>query len=98
MTKYTVTGCRFDGLRRWGCDGDEAFRTYLVNQRRPVIDCNPNGKWRIGDTIGTVPKGHDCIIEGFMVRKGKTVKRGTVTCVPNGSGDVNYILRGNDVA
>jgi hypothetical protein len=76
---------------------DGAWRLYLADQRRPVVDCQPNGKWRIGDTIGSVPRGHDCVIEGFMVRGGKTVRKGKVTHVPNGGGDVNYILRGNDV-
>lgn len=98
MTRYTITGCHITNLAHWGCDRDNVFRTYLTTQRRPVIDCNPNGKWRIGDTIGTVPKGHDCVIEGFVVRKGRTVRRGKVTHVPNGTKDIHYILRGNDVA
>jgi hypothetical protein len=65
---------------------------------RLIVDCNPDGKWRFGDTIGKVPRGHDCIIEGFIVRSGKTVKRGKVTHIPNDGGEINYILRGNDVA
>lgn len=74
-----------------------SIQTYATGGGRPVVDCNPNGKWRIGDTVGTVPKGHDCVIEGFVVRGGRTVKRGKTTIVPNGGKDINYILRGNDV-
>ena len=74
MTRYEVVGNHFNNIR---ClprtpERDGAWRVYLADQRRPVVDCNPNGKWRIGDTIGTVPKGHDCVIEGFVVRGGKT--------------------------
>jgi len=65
--------------------------------RRFAVDYQPNGKWRVGDTIGHVPHGHDCVIEGFVVRKGKTVKKGKITMVPNGGGDINYIFRGNDI-
>lgn len=65
--------------------------------KRFAVDCQPSGKWRVGDTIGFVPKGHDCIIEGFVVRKGKTVRKGKVTLVPNGGKDIHYIMRGNDI-
>lgn len=75
-----------------------AIQMSVTNQRRYVVDCRPDGKWRFGDTIGKVPKGHDCIIEGFMLRGGRTVQRGKVTYVPNDGGEPNYILRGNDVA
>lgn len=64
---------------------------------RPVVDVNPNGKWRIGSTIGMAPKGHDCILEGFVVRKGKTVKEGTVTYIPSTGKQRNFILRNNDI-
>jgi len=64
---------------------------------RPVVDLAPDGKWRFGDAIGKVPKGHDCVIEGFVVRNGRTVRHGKVTHVPNNGGQTNYILRGNDV-
>jgi len=63
---------------------------------RPVVDLQ-DGKWRIGDTIGMVPNGHDCIIEGFKVRSGKTVRRGKVTLVPNNGGPTSYTMKGNDI-
>jgi len=99
MTKYEIINNRFNNIRflQLFSERESAWRLYMADQRRPVIDCQPNGKWRFGDMIGTVPKGHDCVIEGFVVRKGRTVRRGKVTHVPNGGGDVNYILRGNDV-
>jgi hypothetical protein len=80
----------------WFRNADKA--TAFLAGQRPVVDCRPDGKWRFGDTIGKVPKGHDCIIEGFMLRGGRTVERGKVTYVPNDGGEPNYILRGNDVA
>ena len=79
-------------------DSSGALVLFAIGQRRPVVDCRPDGKWRFGDTIGKVPKGHDCIIEGFTVRGGRTVQRGKVTYVPNDGGEPNYILRGNDLA
>lgn len=99
MSRYEITNNIFANIRFLPIspERDGAWRLYMADQRRPAIDCRPDGKWRIGDTVGTVPRGHDCVIEGFVVRKGRTVRRGKATHVPNGGKDVNYILRGNDV-
>ncbi len=70
---------------------------HTAGAKRSAVDCQPNGKWRLGDTVGIVPKGHDCILEGFVIRKGRTVRKGTIAYVPNGGGEMNYIFRGNDV-
>jgi hypothetical protein len=101
------------GLRLKGpCDGTAIMNNVLLNgawikldglslfgpgKARPVVDCQPNGKWRVGSTVGKVPAGHNCVIEGFLVRKGKTVRKGTVAYVPNGGAGIDYILRGNDI-
>jgi hypothetical protein len=78
-------------------DGSGSVAVAMPNRRRLAADCGSDGKWRVGDTVGTVPKGHDCAIEGFVVRGGRTARRGKVTHMPNGGGDLNHILRGNDV-
>lgn len=99
MSRYEIIGNIFRDVRSLPfVDAGGALVLFAIGQKRPVVDCQPNGKWRMGDTIGKVPGGHDCILEGFTVRGGKTVCRGKVTYVPNGGGGPNYILRGNDVA
>jgi hypothetical protein len=97
MSHYEITGNVFRSAV-FAVDRHGTLQLFVANQRRHVVDCRPDGKWRFGDTIGKVPKGHDCIIEGFMLRGGRTVQRGRVTYVPNDGGEPNYILRGNDVA
>jgi len=98
MNCHEIIHNRFYNMRGFRMDSSGALVLFAIGQRRLVVDMRPNGKWRFGDTIGKVPKGHDCIIEGFTVRGSRTVQRGKVTYVPNDGGEPNYILRGNDVA
>lgn len=92
---YHFCGDTFTNCTLIGNVTNIVFRVCLETQKKPVVDLQPNGKWRLGDVGGKVPKGHDCILEGFLVRGGKVVKKGTVTYVPNNSGEINYIFRKN---
>jgi hypothetical protein len=73
-------------------------KVFSYKSKRPIVDCQPDGKWRIGSTVGIAPKCNDVIIERFLVKDGKTIKKGTVEYVPNGTKDIKYILKNNNIS
>ena len=50
-----------------------------------LIDCR-DGSYKIGDIRGSVPKGHDCILDGWHLKNGKVIKKGRAIFVL-GSGE-----------
>jgi hypothetical protein len=56
-----------------------------------LIECN-FPYYRVGNTKGKIPYGHDCVISGWHFKKGRVINKGTVKIVP-GSG--NIIIREN---
>lgn len=61
------------------------------------IDCRGN-IYRIGDKIGRVPGGYDCLIEDFHVVDGKVVKEGIIMFIPKKkSGKTEFILDNGNI-
>ena len=51
--------------------------------RPPVVELDVRrGYYRVGNLMnkkeGYIPEGHLCLIEGFHIKKGKVVRRGTI--------------------
>ena len=70
----------------------------MINrQERWVIRCEKNGEFRIGSIMGRVPNGKRAIIEGFHIKGGKVVRKGTVTYLPRGKDDSLFEISNNTI-
>jgi len=60
-------------------------RTINSTNKKYVIECK-DGKYRIANISGTIPKNTDCYITDWHIKNGKIIKRGRIQIVP-GNGD-----------
>lgn len=65
----------------------------VINTGKHIIICR-DGKYKIGDIEGFVPKNCDCIISDWHLKDGKIIKKGKVDFVP---GKGTYHFTGNTI-
>jgi hypothetical protein len=68
-----------------------AKRTINSTNKKYIIECG-DGKYRIGNVSGNIPKNSDCIITNWHIKNGKIVKRGKIDIVP---GNGNFHIANN---
>jgi len=56
-------------------------KTINSGSKKYLIDCR-DGIYKIGNITGNVPKGHDCILDGWHLKDGKIIGKGQAIFVP----------------
>jgi len=63
-------------------------KTINSGSKKYLVDCR-DGVYKIGNVTGSVPKGHDCILDGWHLKDGKVVEKGQVIFIP-GKGEFRF--------